>query len=355
MSSGSWSNHGAGRSLNTGSTTLVEELHSPRFTVAIVCTLPLEYDALAAILHSRPQILPHADDRFIYTTGVFAGREVVIACPGDYGPRDAALAVQLLEQKYGKMKLIILLGICAGTPRPPEKEKPIYLGDVIISTAMLAYAHGAPMFFRGLELREVFPEKAQGKLRQVLHLLATEYFSEDLAEQSRQKLRELSSTKARYRLLREDEDLFFDPSYHHIHRSHCPAKICDVPTTGICKSAQETSCQELQCDTTYLARRRPPYEKTPLGIHSGVFASADMVMRDAQVRDELARTHKVLAFDMEAAGVWDLSPHVVVIKGVSDYGDSHKTKQWQDIAAAHAACTANVFIETFFPTGADEY
>jgi nucleoside phosphorylase len=325
------------------------------FTVAMVCVLSLEYDALTEVLDGKPRVLQHGKDPFIYTTGVLAGQKVIIACPKNYGPRDAALAVQLLEKKYGTMELIILLGICAGVPIPPERKRPIYLGDVIIGTDLVDYAHGARKNSAGLELRKMLPEKAGEKIRQMLHLLDTEAFAGDLRERSRKRLCQLSNENPRYRLLPADDDLFFDPLYHHLHRSHCPDNICDVRKLNICQHAEETSCQKLQCDRGRLARNRPSYDTTPLQIHSGVYASAGMVMRDAQVRDDLARMHKIIAFDMEATGIWDLSPHLLVIKGVCDYGDSHKTKQWQHLAAAHAACTAKAFIEVYFPKGNDDF
>jgi len=40
---------------------------------------------------------------------------------------------------------------------------------------------------------------------------------------------------------------------------------------------------------------------------------------------------------MEAAGLINSFP-CVVIRGVCDYADSHKNKQWQPYAAATAAC-----------------
>lgn len=39
---------------------------------------------------------------------------------------------------------------------------------------------------------------------------------------------------------------------------------------------------------------------------------------------------------MEAAGLMDNFP-CLVIRGICDYSDSHKNKQWQDYAAATAA------------------
>ena len=74
-------------------------------------------------------------------------------------------------------------------------------------------------------------------------------------------------------------------------------------------------------------------------------------MRSPEIRDRLAKDYKVLAFEMEAAGVWQLNTASLVIKAVCDYGDSHKHSQWQNFAAACAAATAKAFVKDFYPRG----
>ncbi len=52
---------------------------------------------------------------------------------------------------------------------------------------------------------------------------------------------------------------------------------------------------------------------------------------------------------MEGAGVWDKLP-CIVIKGICDYADSHKSKVWQRFAAAIAAAVAKAILERYTPT-----
>jgi nucleoside phosphorylase len=47
----------------------------------------------------------------------------------------------------------------------------------------------------------------------------------------------------------------------------------------------------------------------------------------------------VLCFEMEAAGLMNSFP-CLVIRGICDYADSHKNKQWQPHAAGTAAAYA---------------
>ncbi|TKA50578.1 hypothetical protein B0A55_13278 [Friedmanniomyces simplex] len=72
-------------------------------------------------------------------------------------------------------------------------------------------------------------------------------------------------------------------------------------------------------------------------IHYGNIASGDEVVKDGPTRDRVAREEGILCFEMEAAGLMDSFP-CVVIRGICDYADSHKNKRWQPYAAATAAC-----------------
>jgi nucleoside phosphorylase len=49
---------------------------------------------------------------------------------------------------------------------------------------------------------------------------------------------------------------------------------------------------------------------------------------------------------MEGNGVWDEVP-CIVVKGVCDYADSHKNKEWQNFAAATAASASKAILERY--------
>jgi nucleoside phosphorylase len=65
-------------------------------------------------------------------------------------------------------------------------------------------------------------------------------------------------------------------------------------------------------------------------------ASGNQVMRDGRTRERLRREMNVLCFEMEAAGLMDNFP-CLVVRGICDYADSHKNKRWQPYAASTAA------------------
>ncbi|KAH7126218.1 ankyrin repeat-containing domain protein [Dactylonectria estremocensis] len=92
------------------------------------------------------------------------------------------------------------------------------------------------------------------------------------------------------------------------------------------------------CDQSKLVPRSGRLTDDPL-IHYGAIASGNQVMRSGTVRDNIARRVDVICFEMEAAGLMDILP-CLPIRGICDYSDSHKNKEWQRYAAAAAAAYA---------------
>jgi nucleoside phosphorylase len=76
-------------------------------------------------------------------------------------------------------------------------------------------------------------------------------------------------------------------------------------------------------------------------IHYGTIASGNQVIKHGRSRDAIAsklnsKPDSTMCFELEAAGVFRSLP-CIVIRGISDYCDSHKNDAWQEYAAATAA------------------
>jgi nucleoside phosphorylase len=97
-----------------------------------------------------------------------------------------------------------------------------------------------------------------------------------------------------------------------------------------------TSCE--QCDVSKCIARPVRDDPGPV-IHYGTIASGNQVMKHGGTRDRLGRELGVLCFEMEAAGLMNDFP-CVVVRGICDYADSHKNNLWQEYAAAVAAAYA---------------
>jgi nucleoside phosphorylase len=83
-------------------------------------------------------------------------------------------------------------------------------------------------------------------------------------------------------------------------------------------------------------------------IHYGLIASANQLMKDALLRDKLIAEKNVLCFEMEAAGLMNHFP-CLIIRGVCDYSDSHKNKEWQGYAAMAAAAYTKDLLRRILP------
>ena len=102
----------------------------------------------------------------------------------------------------------------------------------------------------------------------------------------------------------------------------------------------EDTC--VKCDKQQLVHRKQRASKEP-EIHYGLIASGNRVMKDGRTRDHLATEHGILCFEMEAAGLMNQLP-CLVIRGICDYSDSHKNKKWQGYAALTAAAYGKMLL-----------
>ena len=71
-------------------------------------------------------------------------------------------------------------------------------------------------------------------------------------------------------------------------------------------------------------------------------------MKNSSIRDRLRDTYNLIGLEMEAAGALNAIP-LGVIRGVCDYGDENKSKEWQPYAAAMAAAYAKEVLVTTCP------
>jgi nucleoside phosphorylase len=83
-------------------------------------------------------------------------------------------------------------------------------------------------------------------------------------------------------------------------------------------------------------------------IHYAINASGSSLMKDATGRDRLSEQEEVLCFEMEAAGLMNRFP-CLVIRGICDYSDSHKNDDWQKYAAMMAAAYTKEVLRVLMP------
>jgi nucleoside phosphorylase len=74
-------------------------------------------------------------------------------------------------------------------------------------------------------------------------------------------------------------------------------------------------------------------------IHYGLIASANQLMKDTLIRDRLAVEKDVLCFEIEAAGLINHFP-CLVICSIYDYSDPYKNNKWQGYTATMKRCVS---------------
>jgi nucleoside phosphorylase len=107
-----------------------------------------------------------------------------------------------------------------------------------------------------------------------------------------------------------------------------------------------------KCDPAKQIDRYPNRADSDPIIHYGIITTGSAAVKYALTRDEIKQKHRAICLEMEAAGLMNNFP-CVVIRGISDYADSHKNDQWQPYAAATAAACAREFLEYVQPRALD--
>lgn len=299
------------------------------YTIAWVCALPIEMAAATAMMSKIHKSLPtHADDSNTYTFGSIGDHNIIIAClpSGHYGTNNAATVANNMHRSFPSIRLRLMVGIGGGVPDKLD----VRLGDVVVGDQVIQYDFGKTVD-RGQFIHTSIPCRppqnvmtAVSKLR-AHHEQHSSQISTFLADMLSQNPKMTS-----YAYPSELEDLLFDSGYDH------PQSMEDCS----------------HCDRSKLLTTRHHRSSNSPKIHYGLIGSGNQVMKHGLTRDKVARDQTshgpgVICFEMEAAGLSDTFP-CLVVRGICDYSDSHKSKGWQRYAAAVAAAYAKELLH-FIP------
>ncbi|KAL8402640.1 hypothetical protein RB596_009125 [Gaeumannomyces avenae] len=328
------------------------------FHIAIICALPFESNAVDLLFDEFYDDASYGrvvGDTNSYTTGRVGNHAVVLLVLPSMGKETAAACSRSLQSSFPNIRLALIVGVCGGLPSVPAKdvlprvgndtERDLFLGDVIISTSIINYDFGRQytgQFVVKSSLEDSLG-RANSDIRGLLTLFQRERDFGRLYSKATQNLARLQSAAvergrwATYHAPPDDTDYVFPEDYEHAHYNiGCDA--CNA--NHFCEKVSDLSCNEAGCNLALCEPRRNRYQGRPLGLFPQIFmgrvASGNAVMKSGRHRDQVAKNNRVIAFEMEGAGAWDQVP-CIVVKGVCDYADSHKNKEWQNFAAATAA------------------
>ncbi|PLN80576.1 hypothetical protein BDW42DRAFT_112082 [Aspergillus taichungensis] len=286
-----------------------------QYTVAWICALHVEMAAARSMLDETHEPLSKPpDDSNAYVLGSIKQHNVVIAClPYEqYGTNNAAVLLTNMKRTYKRIQAGLMVGIGGGVPGKVD----LRLGDVVVGTEVVQWDLGKVIGDGKLQ-HTAISRIAHRSLGTVVTALRSKHETSpsqipSILQQKLQTLPEYSRPNL--------PDRLFHATYDH------------ESTTPGCEG----------CDQSKLVARSNR-QSDNIMIHYGAIASGNQVMRSATDRDALARELDIICFEMETAGLIDIIP-CLPIRGICDYSDSHKNKEWQRYAAATAAAYAREFL-----------
>jgi nucleoside phosphorylase len=308
------------------------------YSVGWICAIAAEYVAAQAFLdetHETSEVSPNDNNN--YALGKIGKHNVVIAVlpDGEYGTSSAAVVARDMLQSFRNIKIGLLVGVGGGAP---SSKHDIRLGDIVVSTprdgksGVFQYDFGKTIQEKNFQPTG-FLAPPPPVLRTAVNGLKAYY--ELNGHQIEAAICSVLEKRVRLRKNYKRPD----PSNDRLYQSEITHPENNaVSCITVCGNDASKLIQR---------RERSEDEDIPV-IHYGLIASANQLMKDALVRDRLAADKDILCFEMEAAGLMNHFP-CLVIRGICDYSDSHKNKEWQGYAAMAAAAYAKELLYQIAP------
>ncbi|KAL3455122.1 purine and uridine phosphorylase [Aspergillus heterothallicus] len=295
------------------------EIKPEEIKVAIFCT---RIEDLIAVLYSLDEELvcyfpPNpASCKYVFAYGRIANYNVIIARGIHTGPIQAAQVAATVSFLFPHIRHAISVGTAGGIPSAAD----VRLGDIAVSVpgkdhpGVIQYDAGR-FEDDGFELDEeaYFDPPPPELLRAVGAVWQAENSEKGTLKGI---LSEIISKSSFYRPTAED--ILFDADFHHVN----PGAGC-----GACLAKRRAA----------VVHRWPPRRGQMPVVHRGLILSGGVVVKHPNYRNTLRRGYKdALCFETEAAGIMDEIP-CIVVRGISNYADTHKQDDWREFAAAASA------------------
>lgn len=297
------------------------------YTIGWICALSDELVVAEAMLDEHYGCPPQPrSDHNKYTVGRIATHNIAIAClpAGLYGTTSATRVAEQMQSTFQALRFTLMVGIGGGAP---SDGNDVRLGDIVVSQptnghgGVINYTFGKTLSGEEFQHTGFLGKPPHILLNAMAHLKSKHRLQDpDLLGHLNCMIQQHKKLRGTFEYQGEENDHLYLAEYAH--------------------AGGQGDCDK--CDSAKVKTRPIRPSHSPV-IHYGLIASADIVMKDAIVRDKLQQQHGILCFEMEAAGLMN-GLDCLVIRGICDYSDSHKNKRWQPYAAAASAAYAKELI-----------
>ncbi|KAF3243838.1 hypothetical protein TWF192_007905 [Orbilia oligospora] len=308
-------------------------LPNSHYTVAWICALPVERTAGCSMLdveHDGPSEVSPGDENS-YQLGSIGKHNIVIASLplGSYGTTSAAVVATQMKSTFRSIKVYLMVGIGGGIPKPSHD---IRLGDIVISKpennlgGVIQYDLGKTVKGGHFERCGSLNKPPQILLTAIAGLQASHELKgiNKIRNYLSEAYKQHPSLAEAYTYQGQEHDILYKADYEH---------------------GGDTTC--VSCNIDEAVSRKVRNNINPV-IHYGTIASGNQVIKHGITRDRIGNDSGAICFEMEAAGLMDHCP-CLVIRGICDYSDSHKNKRWQPYAALTAAAYTKELLSQIVP------
>ncbi|KAI4222447.1 MAG: hypothetical protein L6R40_008586 [Gallowayella cf. fulva] len=303
------------------------------YTIGWICAIQTEYVAARQFLdeeHDSEYV--SQNDGNAYTLGRIGKHNIAIAVlpHREYGTDSAASVARDMVHSFPNIKLGLMVGVGGGAP---SAKHDIRLGDIVVSSprdnrgGVLQYDFGETIQEQSFQQTR-FLNQPLTALRTALTKLMADYETDghSLDQMIGDVLDRKRRLQSKYKRPEPSTDVLYQSEIVH-------------PSNGLLPSSSDCTKFCANDAASLVVRKERSEDEDNPAIHYGLIASGNHLMEDALIRDSLIKEHDVLCFEMEAAGLMNRFP-CLVIRGICDYSDSHNNKEWQGYAAMVAAAYA---------------
>ncbi len=326
-------------------------------SILIVTALEEEFEAAKILLYYRTKVSQDLIDTIISSEGdeykgvfkcVFGQipssdggwHEVLLSQISRMGNTPAAARTGILLQKFESIKYVFMVGIAGGIPNLSKPEDHVRLGDIVISESVIEYDN--------LKIESLRYNKLKPYSNNIIK-------TSEMLLKSARKLK--SSQKTPWiecityaseilGVIRPSKDILWVLTNNEKWKDFLDMAISDGLNNDQFENLLEEHYEELYDKISV----EHPYEKRVKNkpkVFLGPVASANILLKDEKLRDELREKYGVKAVEMESAGVATVcklkKKAFISIRGICDYCNWKKNDDWHDYAAIVAAAFAKLF------------